>query len=405
MKKKRMKSYLNRALALNLAVMLGMTAAGCGKEAIWENMGKQDVSAEYAESVQDMEAMAATGRYVEQFADLPENSGGPGQAMALLEEGKLAYFDGHTSCYSAEVEALFAEDADWKMIQDFPELKETYIGHSAIAKDGSLALICEEFTEEDIKVTLYVTDSVQNEYKIDGKFTDGDYIGRLFWKEPGELYGVSVRGRVCQINLQEQKMEQLFLGSGSPETLAFSENMLFALENEGIEIFDLSTKEKVESDSVLDEFCKEQFKGMLGASSGSVGAILMPQKDDILYLACESGLYRHVLGGAAIEEVMDGQMSVLGDPMTGLCNMEALADGTFVLLYTGGKMVRIVYDPDASAFPEQQLNVYSLYENDRIRQAIQLYGQKNPQVYVNYEIGIPDESGVTLEDAQKNLNM
>ena len=63
-----------------------------------------------------------------------------------------------------------------------------------------------------------------------------------------------------------------------------------------------------------------------------------------------------------------------------------------------------MYDPEIAATPEEEIRIYSLYENYTIRQAVSLYQKSHPEVYVNYEVGISGEDGMTEEDAVRNLN-
>lgn len=117
--------------------------------------------------------------------------------------------------------------------------------------------------------------------------------------------------------------------------------------------------------------------------------------------------------GNAMEQLIDGSFSSLGDPALGLCGMLRLESGEFLLLTTGEEMVRFTYDPDEPTVPEKQLKVYSLVENYTIRQAISIFQKENPDVYINYEYiydyaylyGDDSGSAITPQDALKNLNV
>ncbi len=62
------------------------------------------------------------------------------------------------------------------------------------------------------------------------------------------------------------------------------------------------------------------------------------------------------------------------------------------------------YDSETPTVPSEQLKVYSLKEDILLRQAISAYQIKNPDIYVDYQIGIEENSSVTREDALKKLN-
>ena len=64
---------------------------------------------------------------------------------------------------------------------------------------------------------------------------------------------------------------------------------------------------------------------------------------DAIYLAGRQGVYRHVLGGSAMEQVIDGNLNILGNPAYQIMDMlvadqrrisrgaDGRADGTFCL--------------------------------------------------------------------------
>lgn len=54
--------------------------------------------------------------------------------------------------------------------------------------------------------------------------------------------------------------------------------------------------------------------------------------------------------------------------------------------------------------PETQLKAYALYENPEIQQVIALFQKAHPDIYVELEVGIEENSSVTVTDALKNLN-
>ena len=68
------------------------------------------------------------------------------------------------------------------------------------------------------------------------------------------------------------------------------------------------------------------------------------EQADVIYVAFSKGLYRHVIGGAAMEQVIDGNLTSLGDPQMGKGGLAVLADDEFAVLYPTTKLCRYVYD-------------------------------------------------------------
>lgn len=398
-----------KLLAAFLCAALMISTAGCGKDsdlngALTEEQENIDGPAEgqEKETGEEGSSTSSMGRYMESEIALPEGADVYARTMRILEDGKLGYFDGEIGFYISE-----DEGKSWEQVKSAQEIQiDGYINCSAIAPDGSIAL-CQLFFEDDKKVqaTLLCLDPAGERMETDGAFSDGDWITRLAFAPGGSLYASSLQGKVCSIDRRTGELKQLFQAAEGPEVLAFSGKQLLALENDRVEIYHLETKALQDADTVLDEFCQENLYGKLGNSSDCVGAYLFAGEEGILYIACSQGVYRHVMGGNAMEQIIEGNFSSFGDPTQGICSVALLESGEFLLLPTGSKLIRFTYDPNEPTIPEKQLKVYSLEENSSLRQAISAYQKKYPDVYVNYETGMTEGSAVTRMDALKNLNL
>lgn len=397
-----------RFLAALLCAVLTASAAGCGKDAGLKGAGTQAQETAggqaEAESQTEEEGSSTTsmGRYMESAIDLPEGAAVYARTMRITDGGAWRYFDGEIGLYTSE-----DEGKSWEQAGSAEELQiDGYVNCSAIAPDGSLA-VCQLFFEESgvKKAALSCQDPAGERVEADGVFSDGDWIVRLAFAPDGSLYAASLQGKICSIDRKTGELKQLFQAAEKPEVMAFSGKLLLALENDRVEIYHLETKALQDADTVLDEFCQENLYGSLGNNSDSVGAYLFTEEEGVLYIACSQGMYRHVLGGNAMEQIIEGGFSSFGDPTLGICTVALLESGEFLLLPTGSQLIRFTYDPNEPTVPEKQLKVYSLEENDRLRQAISAYQKEYPDVYVNYETGMTEGSAVTRTDALKNLNL
>lgn len=407
-----------RILALLLSAVLAVTAVGCGSAAKTgkenggsgqENEEQQSLTVEERGTVNGTEeekggAVASMGRYMESAFALPEDADNFGRTMALLEDGRLAYFDQAAGLYFSEDEGKSWKDR--KKIQELlPDRKIGYVSSAAIAPDGSVAF-CESFHgDQDIlerKVTCINAEGARTE--ADGTIGE-DWIQKVFFSPAGGLYGVSLKGKVYEIDRITGEMQLLFTAAQRPEVLAFTGKLLLTLEESGVEIYNLETNALQEADPVLDEFCRERFSGKFGANADCVGGYLLGAQEGIVYLACRDGVFRHVLNGNAMEQLIEGSFSTFGDPTAGICNVILLESGEFLLLDIGKELVRFTYDPNEPTVPEKQLKVYSLEDSGRLRQAISAYQKEYPDVYVSYEVGMAEGSAVTRMDALKNLNL
>lgn len=288
---------------------------------------------------------------------------------------------------------------------------------ASIAPDGSILLSYLTFEGEGASLKA---DSSVIRIGVDGNMSevpanmeDGDYVGKVFAKSESESIALSIRGRVFMADWEKGELEQLFTLPEQPEMVIFVDDRMLCLGNSGVTSYDMVQGITLEKDAVLDEFCREKMGAKLNNSSDSYGGILFPGEDGAIYVAYSGGLYRHVENGNAMEQLIDGSFSSLGDPALGLCGMLRLESGEFLLLTTGDETVRFTYDPDEPTVPEKQLKVFSLVENYTIRQAISIFQKENPDVYINYEYiygyaylyGDDSGSAITPQDALKNLNV
>lgn len=104
-----------------------------------------------------------------------------------------------------------------------------------------------------------------------------------------------------------------------------------------------------------------------------------------------------------MEQVIDGELNILGNPACKIMDMIATPNNEFLVVLTGEKITRFAYDPNVPARPNEKLAVWSLEDEEVIRQTVSRFQKENPAVYVEYEIGLEGDS-MTGEDAIKNLN-
>ena len=107
---------------------------------------------------------------------------------------------------------------------------------------------------------------------------------------------------------------------------------------------------------------------------------------------------------AAVEQVMEGSLSSLGDPKMSLAGMAVLPDNEFAILYTNGKDVPVCV---SSGYSDHTGSAGQYLQSDRKLcgpSGGQPVPEQHPEAYVRYEIGLDTGSGMTSEDAIKNLN-
>lgn len=404
MKKFRIKSVrlLSLLLVCLMVLMTGCgnadgfasgSSGGNGQGSIKEESGKEEGAAA---------SDNGKGRYLEEDVEMPEQFNTI-RAMEKLDDGRIALFDGECGLYLSEDQG---QTFTYQKLSAMEEIKRNgnYVAHAAIAGDGSMVFeYYDGFTEnEEEVISRYVyidQDGNGSEFTWKGPDVCFQY---LFLKD-GRLLGCG--DGVYIIDPQNSSSEKLCDSRYTVEYMRQIGDLLYLVEADGLEIYNLTT-ESFETDEVLEDFIKDVMEENNGSFTEGSYPVLMQEGDmeDSLYIATSQGLFRHVLKGNIMEEVIKGSLSSMGASVNVLCAMVFLDKENLLICYNSSLLKSYHYDPDISAVPENELVIYSLRENDAVRTAINLYQKTNPDVYLSYEVGMSGDDGVTKEDAIRNLN-
>lgn len=361
------------------------------------------------------EAGTAMGRYVEKDAQLHENNLTDWNSRVFpMEDGSLLLSDNSGFVLRSRDNGVSwtREDLPW-----LTQMKEDnkYIYTMAFGPDQTAAVIWTEPEEGsteggngvqlkmDFQLTIVKPDNttIPVDMHLDA---DDVFMNSVSISDTGRIIVSTMGSNLYEVMADGSNEKFLNVGDGSPSLVRFHGNLMI-LDGWGYEtplLYDMEEKEYIE-DTVLEDFVKENFADRSSTPGRSYDLFLVSGGDDAIYLAGQTGIYRHVVGGSAMEQILDGSLSILGDPTCQIMDMLVVDNNEFVTLLTGEKMVRFVYDPNIPSRPDEKLQVWSLEDEAVIRQAISRYQTENPAVYVEYEIGLEGNS-MTREDAIKNLN-
>ena len=360
------------------------------------------------QGTQNVSEPVAMGRYVENVTDLSDRISGYCSSLFRLADGTLIITDNSMPILVSKDngETWEEEKSEW-----WNRLKAD--GHSimssAIGADRTSVVIYSDRDEagEFIRSCLLIKPD-GTEISVE-TFAGTDRLspiaaavaenGRAFISELGNdnIYEIKEDGK-CELFLTVQ--------NGAPQLMQFQGNLLImdgSTYNAPL-LYDIEKGEYIE-DEALESFVKEDYKGGNSFTyDNGYEMFFFPGEEDILYIAGVKGLHRHVIGGSAMEQVIDGNMSTFGNPAHRILSVVLLENNEFLALFDDSKLVRFTYDPDTPTVPGERLSVYSLKESSTIQQAISLYQMANPEVIVQYEVGMSQDSAVTREDALKSLN-
>lgn len=421
-----MKTKIKRTGALILAfVMLITCLTGCAKGAASGTEGTGETenavnnvnsdgnndggSGTGEQNPQSGDGNAAMGRYVEKVTDLSERLAGFNR-IYKLSDGRLIIADSYSRFLISEDngETWKEDDFEWhtKMID-----KESYAGDIAFGADGTAAVICAKEDWEDTGAfmeELHIFKPDGTEIIADIPLTEDEYYPvAVGISNDGRIF-VSVLGSSNIYEVKPDGSGELFmtLQENYPETFCFYGSlMLMDGADYGCPVlYDIEKKEYVE-DECLENFINENYPGgNVYSGEKSYRVHYFPGEDGVMYIAGDKGLYRHAIGGSAMEQLIDGSLCTFNNPAYGIYGMIMLENNEFLTIFSGGRLVRYTYDPDVATVPSDRLKIYSLKENDTVRQAIALYQTTNADIAIDYEVGMEAGGAITREDALKSLN-
>lgn len=385
-----------KLISLCLAFLL-LVMTGCGNRGEGANT---DIPSGNTDVLQAQESPAESnpnivenvkGRFLESDVEMPEMVGIV-RTMEKLEDGRIAFFDGYSGLYISEDNGESFSIKDVAVMDEILK-NEYYIPRAAIGKDGSLLIQC---WQEDGNECIYV-DKDGNEVS---RYEEEGYIFAYSFLSDGRLVCGFADG-VYEINPENGSMTKLCDSKFTVQYIKQIGDYLYFAGDSGIDCYNLTTK-SFEKDDVLEQFIKED----LNFDNADSYSFLMCEGDteDALYILSKQGLFRHVIKGSVMEEVIKGSLGSMGSPAYYLSGMAFVDKENMLICYNGNQMKAYKYNPDISAIPEHELSIYSLRENAALRVAINLYQQENPDTYLSYEVGMTGMDGITKEDAIRSLN-
>ena len=429
---------LKRIVCLLLSAVILMTA-GCGNT----DQGKNEPSLEETENSESNSSNIAMGRYVEEEIDLSESLENV-KGMKKISDGRLKITDSFSGVWESIDNGTSWESASSQWLEE--KLYNAYIMDVQIRDDGTLGIIYDDYEEtlslegeqeaekekaEEEQIQAEETEEEQSEEAseeesgsvfelspecalvgADGTVIpvslnlteDEVYANRIWMTDEGRIFVTTLGDIIYEIK-EDGSSEAFLTTEGRPMLLQFWKDLML-IDGYNFDVpllYDMGKKEYVE-DTALADFVKE-YESDRDFNGGSwYDLYYFFDEDGTLYLVGKNGLYRHVIGEDEVEQLIDGNLSRLGSPQYGIKGMVMLDKEAFLAVFNSGKLVRFTFDPNVPAMPNEHLKIYSLEDSYSIRTAIAIYQIANPDVFVEYEIGMGEDNGVTRDDALKKLN-
>ncbi|MBD5524122.1 MAG: hypothetical protein HDR04_06850 [Lachnospiraceae bacterium] len=253
-------------------------------------------------------------------------------------------------------------------------------------------------------LTLFLPDGT--EVPVTAKLTEEEmHFEQVAFNTDNRVFASTYRG-IYEIQ-RDGSAEKILTLDYNPQWIWVRDNLL-VIDSDWSEadtpaVYDLEAKAFI-PDEVLTEFVDSNYDDRHFNGRDYATMFLLPGEDNTVYVVGKRGIHRHVVGGNMMEQIVDGNLSQLINPNYCITDMVQLESGVFMALFSNSKVLKFTYDPNIPSVPENILTLYSLKEEDSIRQAISYYQTQHSDVFVSYQVGMGGDSSVTREDAIKKLN-
>lgn len=346
----------------------------------------------------------AMGRYIETPFGTIEN-GADMSKLAIMQDGTVVILDTLTgNLYTSKDEGETWEVEERRGISSLLAQPNCEITSGAVNRNGDIFfsyIPWDEITDvEDTKLEKYVyiaKNGEEKELELTVSNNSG-WLQKAEFSSNGVLYALTNSGEVIKINPSDESIEKVFEGESYLNTFSIDGIYIVAEGNNVGYIYNTQTKELITDDSVLNDFLKANIK------ESWLCQLAVNDKENAIYVACSGGVYRHVIKGNVMEQLVSGELTNLGSPSNSATSFKVREDGSFLIGYTSGELDSYSYDANVPSVPSNQIRIYSLYENKTIQQAIVNYRKNNPDVFIKLEIGMTGDDTVTKTDAIQKLN-
>lgn len=400
-----MKRILKRTIALLLLSILIVTLVGCKKE---------------VEKTNNQGGNGAKGRYIEEDGSFPMDLGNGFNIYAFerLEDDSLRII---SSNKDTPIEVYASNDGGntWEKVSIdasvIPEGKR--IDNAAIDKKGNMFISYgAPLDPNDLSLALLSGKILYEKIDVDGNVTpleiilpgseeseDGWYNTLIALKiaNNGDIFGIDDSGSVYQIDPTTGKNKNIYSSNQYIYDYVLLDNKLVVAMDDGVEQYDITTGNQLENLEILSEY--------LLSDSSEVSLMTAGSKENELYFSNQKGLFRYILGGTLVEQMVDGSLNSMSAADAYMLQLVEKPDGSFFILYQNFQgefhLMTYSYDENISAVPDNEITVYSLEDSSTVRQAIALFHKANPDVHVIFEVGISGDDAITMSDALKKLNI
>ena len=224
-----------------------------------------------------------------------------------------------------------------------------------------------------------------NVQKVDtGDTLQSSYTFQACFTENGTVLSVDPDYGVAEINPSDGSLVRRYEEGINVDFIGTAGKMLFTIQDQTLHGYDLDTGKPLDNISALTEQIQSDEQDVNWTTTSSFPLMFLKgDEDNSLFYIDHTGVYRYVLGGSTVEQIINGSLNSLSSPDTGTVAWGQDSDGNFYVGCNAGEYIRIysyVYSKDTPTTPDTELTVYSLKDSNFIKQAAVLFQKKYPDI-------------------------
>ncbi len=352
-----------KLLAFITALTITISVTGCKKNDSADNMSK--------------------GGYVEEEMD--ENLQVYSLSEFCLIDGKISIFD-----TGANERYCLSEDRKSFLKGSDVIMKESDYDIIAASDAGYLMRL---FSDSSKEVSYYFIDTKEEKNKLNVS----GYIGSAEFSSDGKLF-VTNDGKLNVVSLTNYSVKPVMSVGFETKVMDIIGDNIIIVDENGTHMYDYKNEKEIDVPQILSDFFSERN----GSQNDDIITFDMCSgENNSIYIACSEGIFRYVMNGNQIEQLIDGTVCSLGDPSLELSSIIYSEDDTIYAAFKDGKILKYRYDPDLVTKVSSVLTIYSLEKNDTLSQTIRNFATSNRNIKIDYQVGM--RNGITYDDAMKDL--
>lgn len=367
------------------------------------------------EGIEEETDMGAMGRYLEEELLLPEEDLYRINDITVLEDGTLRMAaedkDLKLRIWDYKEEAWEENDSLGEQLPQVEDINTQFVDQVALDASGKAAVsICNMESEAAGGGKLYVVEADGTVKDLSGQAKkDSSYPQLLNLEFTGDGNLVA-QGFYDVFAMYDGSSGEVLHDFDLDDMVTFSvvnDRMVVIAEHQ-VQLYDCKSGNPLDKDEVLNEQISKDANNLeLFTTSSRPVVFTEGEGEDGIFYCTRDGIFSYNFGGNTVEKVVDGKLNKISSSAVGFKQLTAGKDNDFYLLAGDedtNKIFHYVYSADTPTVPGTTLKVYSLKKDDTISKLIPMFQKLYPDIYVDYQVGMSGEDGVTVSDALKNLN-